>query len=69
MQRERIRSGDEDEGETRMRGNILGWDWIGINRSCVRTGSDTRLVHDEAGLSKSRLGSLLSEPSQLFQIR
>ena len=44
MQRERIWSGDEDEGETRTRGNILGRDRIGINRSCVRTGSDTRFV-------------------------
>ena len=41
MQREQIRSGNEDEGETRTRGNILGQDQIGINRSCVRTGSDS----------------------------
>ena len=41
VQQERIRSGNEDEGEMRTRGNIPGRDQIGINRSCVRTGSDT----------------------------
>ena len=38
---ERERGGNKNEGETRTRGNIPGWDWIGVNRSCVRTGSDS----------------------------
>ena len=42
VQRGRIRSGNEDEGETRTRGNIPGQDWIGVNQSCVRMGSDTK---------------------------
>ena len=40
VQRGRIRSGNEDEGKTRMRENILGRDQIGVSGSCVRTGSD-----------------------------
>ena len=43
VQRERVRSGDKVEGEMRTRGNIPGRDRIGINRSCVRTGSDSYL--------------------------
>ena len=40
VQRGRIQSGNKDEGETRTRGNIPGWDRIGVSGSCVRTGSD-----------------------------
>ena len=40
VQWEWVWSGNEVEGEMRTRGNIPGRDRIGINRSCVRTGSD-----------------------------
>ena len=33
--------GNEDEGGTRTRGDIPGQELIGVDRSCVRTGSDT----------------------------
>ena len=36
--------GDEDEREQERGGIILGQDWIGVDRSCVRTGSDTGTV-------------------------
>ena len=32
--------GDEDESERERGGNIPGQDRIGVDRSCVRTGSD-----------------------------
>ena len=41
LQQGHIQSGNEDEGETKMRGNIPGWDQIGVSGSCVRMGSDT----------------------------
>ena len=40
-QRGSIRGGDEDKRDREQGGNIPGQDRIGVNRSCVRMGSDT----------------------------
>ena len=42
--------GDEDERERERGENIPGQDQIGVNRSCVRTGSDMNSVGMSYGL-------------------